>query len=470
MITIKVLSEDGWQNGELRYEQGKVLALDCDAEAIQPWVDCGDIEIVKAKDAVPEISPEEKIGEVVKDVITTANDKFLNILRALPQTASVKVRERVEDDPKGGFKGLWDFGKCVYEGGKPDRPDAEAAKRLRAYNAKAAGHMAENEPSEGGYLVPVEFRTNLMQTMLEKTIVRPRATFVPMRTNSVQMPALSDYDHRESGNGLCGAIRVYRPAEAGAKTASKPEFDRITLSLHKKIALTYVSEELLEDSPISIEPLLNRLFTEAIAWHDDNDFINGTGANMPLGVLNAPCLISVTRSTCGDAWLNYTDIVNMWSRLHPASMGNSVWFINNALLPYLYQLCYSCEDCTGSVITGTAAFMPGNGASDTPYNTLLGRPVIVTEHCPALGHVGDIILGDWSQYLIGGKTGGAPRLDSSIHLKFDYDETAFRAVLRDDGQPWWKSAMVPKHTTSNLATNNTLSPFITLTENATISA
>ncbi|GAG20299.1 unnamed protein product, partial [marine sediment metagenome] len=96
-----------------------------------------------------------------------------------------------------------------------------------------------------------------------------------------------------------------------------------------------------------------------------------------------------------------------------------------------------------------------------PYGTLFGRPVIVTEHCQTAGTSGDIILGDWSQYLIGGKTsGGAPKLDTSVHIKFDYDEVAFRAVLRNDGRPWWQSALTPKHGT------NTLGPFVALDSNA----
>jgi len=45
-----------------------------------------------------------------------------------------------------------------------------------------------------------------------------------------------------------------------------------------------------------------------------------------------------------------------------------------------------------------------------------------------------------------------------MHLSFNTDETAFRAVMRNDGQPWWKSTLTPKFDT------NTLSPFVTLND------
>jgi len=75
----------------------------------------------------------------------------------------------------------------------------------------------------------------------------------------------------------------------------------------------------------------------------------------------------------------------------------------------------------------------------------------------------DILLCDFSQYLIGGKAGRTgPQMDKSIHLKFDYDETAFRAVMRYDGQPWWSEPLTPKYPTGGTDNTDELSPFIAL--------
>ena len=88
--------------------------------------------------------------------------------------------------------------------------------------------------------------------------------------------------------------------------------------------------------------------------------------------------------------------------------------------------------------------------------SLLGSPLILTEHCPAVGDVGDIILGDYRQYLIGQKAAASITAATSIHLRFLTDETAFRFTLRMDGQPWEQSALTPKRGAQ------TLSSFVTL--------
>jgi HK97 family phage major capsid protein len=80
------------------------------------------------------------------------------------------------------------------------------------------------------------------------------------------------------------------------------------------------------------------------------------------------------------------------------------------------------------------------------------------EQCSTLGDKGDIILADFSQYLLIDK--GQMQNATSIHVKFVNDETAFRFVYRLDGQPMWNSALTP------YKGSDTLSPFVTLAERA----
>ena len=72
--------------------------------------------------------------------------------------------------------------------------------------------------------------------------------------------------------------------------------------------------------------------------------------------------------------------------------------------------------------------------------------------------MGDIVLADWSQYLIGGKPGAGIKFASSMHFYFNYDEMAYRFVLRYDGQPWWQTTLRPKHGGAGA----TMSPFVAL--------
>ena len=101
-------------------------------------------------------------------------------------------------------------------------------------------------------------------------------------------------------------------------------------------------------------------------------------------------------------------------------------------------------------------YMPAGGASESPYSTLFGRPVVPIEHCPTVGDTGDIMLCDFSKYKAIDK--GGMKSDISIHVRYVYDESCFRFVYRFDGQPVLSSATTPYKGT------NTVSHFVKLNE------
>ena len=107
---------------------------------------------------------------------------------------------------------------------------------------------------------------------------------------------------------------------------------------------------------------------------------------------------------------------------------------------------------------GMPVYLPANGISGAPFGTLLGRPIVPIEYCATLGTVGDVILADLSQYVMIEK--GGLQAETSIHVQFLTDETAYRFVYRVDGQPAWKDALTP------FKGNSTLSPFVALATRA----
>ncbi len=372
------------------------------------------------------------------------------------EAAAEKRFGRSSCDPfakKAGFKSMAHFCYDVYRAGRDGRGATEALKKWsKWYHTKPT--MQEADDEQGGYLVPTQFLATLLSNAQEAALIRPRATFIPMQTNRVEIPYVAE-SSREST--LFGGITIYRPAEGAQKTASKPKFGKVGLTLKKLIGLVDVTDELLEDSPISIEPMVNQMFGRALVFTEEEDFMNGTGVGQALGVINSPAVVSVAKEGGqAAATIVYANIVKMWSRLWPGSAGDAIWMANMGCFPQLATLNLAIG--TG----GSIAWMPSGGLSGKPYNTLMGRPLFLTEHCQALGTKGDIILADWSQYLIGGKAGSIISTASSMHLYFDYDKTVFRFVMRYDGQPWWASALTPKHGGAGAS----LSPFVSLTTRA----
>jgi len=351
-------------------------------------------------------------------------------------------------DPAGGFKDTAHFFRdIVMERGEYSHASAELQEWSKV--CKTAGYMEEGDLSQGGYLIPEQFLPALIERTLEEAIVRPRAQFYPMATNRLTIPV--DYDPDHSTNYF-GGITIYRTGEGGTKTVTNPVFKRISLTLHKLTGMIYITDEMLEDSPISVVPMIQNKFRQAISFVEDDDFLNGDGVNKALGALNSnnQAIVTVTAEEGQEAaTIVAENVIGMWSQLYPRCHAKAVWIANIECFPQL---------CKMSLAVGTGGipvYIPSNGLAQAPFGTLMGRPLILTEKCQALGTAGDIALIDFSQYAIGGKSGGI-RVAQSMHVRFATDEQAIRFVMRYDGQPTWLSSLTPKRG------SNSLSPYVVL--------
>ncbi len=395
-----------------------------------------------------------KLTEDVKASVEAQVKDLLKPNALKPFIDAAKVEDKGVD-PKGGFKNIAEFAQSVFRAEHKLRHGStlEIDKRLIAEPVeKAAGTPAihEYEPDYGGYLIPPEFRATLMEVAIQNSNIMKAAMLIPMASNTVNIPYVQGFDR--SGGLTFGGISFQWIEEEAALTGVRPKLGQIGMRLRKVAAMAYVSNEMLEDSPISIEPLFTRMFTEALAWNLDWVCLNGSGAGQPLGIYNSPCLISVDKETSQDATtILYENVLKMYARMWKKSAG--VWYANDNVLPQLGTMNLAVG------VGGGPVYIPAGGASATPYDMLFGKPIIFTEHCRALGALGDIYFTDFSQYLIGqkaGTAGGSVKFDSSMHLKFDYDQMAYRLTFRIDGQPWWPSAITPRYATE------TLSPFVAL--------
>ena len=346
---------------------------------------------------------------------------------------------------KDSFKS---FGEQIIAVMRAGSPSPYVDPRLRTSMRNAVTGLSEGIPSDGGFLIQPEFSSELLKRAYETGQVASRCRRIPVgdNANGLKINGI-DETSRVTGSRW-GGVRAYWIGEADDKTASKPKFRQIELSLKKLIGLCYATDELLQDAT-ALEAVMNQAFAEEFGFMLDDACINGTGAGQPLGVMNSPCLVSVAKEDAQLAdTVEYANIVKMWSRCYARGRTNAVWFINQDVEPQLFQM--------GIVVGmgGTPVYLPPGGASGQPYGTLFGRPVIAIEQCQTLGDAGDIILGDFSQYILIDK--GGVQSASSIHVRFVNDESVFRFVYRVDGQPIWNSALTP------FKGSNTLSPFVRL--------
>ena len=307
--------------------------------------------------------------------------------------------------------------------------------------------MAEGVPSTGGFIIPEQFAADIFDAALENEIVRPRATVHAMRHATLKVPATVIGDH--SSDGLYGGVTAQWTAEEGTFTVTEPTFRQMTLVARKLGCFAAVTSELGEDA-VAPAAHLQAIFAKALEFYMDKAFLKGTGAGQPLGVLNASCLIAVAKETGQSAdTIVYENLVNMLARLAPGSYNQSVWVCHVSTIPQLLTLTLSVG--TGGEHIRVLSETGGRW-------TMLGRPVVFTEKVEVLGDQGDILLADFTQYIIGLRA--ELRLESSIGPYFTTDRTAWRAVARVDGQPAWDEAMTLEDGTT------TVSPFVALAERA----
>jgi HK97 family phage major capsid protein len=300
---------------------------------------------------------------------------------------------------------------------------------------QAAAGGGEGTGTDGGFMVPTQFSADLLDASLEQEIVRPRALVRPMEYNSAYVSGFNTQDHSASIGGFSGVWQ----AEGTKFTAQKGLIRALVLTAQKLGVFAAATNELLSDSPF-YENELRNILIKAIGWYLDLAFLTGTGAGQPKGVLSDSALIVVNKES-GQAtgtlqWLNFA---GMYERLHPACVNNAAWVINQGCRKALLQLLQPVTNVAGQSMT---SWIPALRDGANGGFELLGLPVFFTEKVPAFSSQGDVLLADFSQYVVGLRK--EMTFDKSQHLYFDSDETAFRAILRADGRGRWSQAVQPK--------------------------
>lgn len=323
----------------------------------------------------------------------------------------------------------------------------KADSRLGLIMAAALG-SSEGVPSDGGFLLQQDFTTALLEATISGSELASRCRRIPIGpgANGLKAP-IKDETSRATGSRW-GGVQIYRANEAGTATAKKPKFGLIDTRLEKIIGICYLTDEIMTDVS-ALQAWVTMAFADEFDWVIDDEIMNGDGVGKCLGLLNAPALVTVAKETGQLAkTIQVENLDNMFSRMLARGLSKAAWFINQDVWPQLFGLT------RGTGLAGVPVFTPPNGIAGAPMGMIHGRPIVPIEQCQTLGTKGDIVFADLSQYLLIDK--GGVKQDVSIHVQFLTDETAFRFVVRINGEPLIRKAITPANGT------NTQSPFVAL--------
>jgi HK97 family phage major capsid protein len=311
------------------------------------------------------------------------------------------------------------------------------------YTTKSA--LAESSGITGGYIVPPEFAQQLTSTAAEDTFIRSRAFVQPMATATLQFPYLDVTTVQAAGiSPFFGGVVLNWTEEAQTRTETEPQFKMMELKAHELSGYAVSSNILLQDASFGLEKFLYTIFGKAIGWYEEFAFLQGNGVGKPLGMLNAPAALAITRNT-GGTFL-YADAAKMISRLLPSSQKRGIWVMH----PYVIEKAVQLADSSGRLV-----WVPNiGGAQEKVPGYLFNLPIFVSEKVPALGTKGDVMLLDPSLYVIGDRL--QIEVAASEHVNFLKNQMTWRVTERIDGQPWLDKPITLQDAAS------TVSPFVVL--------
>lgn len=293
--------------------------------------------------------------------------------------------------------------------------------------AVLAATGTEGLPSDGGFMVTAEVAGEIFTRAVEESVwLRVGARLEVMTSEEKIINALDDSDETDDAEAT---LKAAWTDEGGTATEQLVKVRQVKLKARKLLVLAAASNELVEDGTDYLQALELAL-SLAIAKKFDRSVLSGTGAGMPLGILNSPATIVVAKETQQpNATYVWENAVRMWSRLAPGSHERAWWLMHPTVLPQ--ALSMSLVIGTGGAIP-RAAFEAGG---PTGY-MLLGRPVLVTSRVKTLGTQGDVILVDPTQIAVGVRRGIA--IERSEHAFFGTDRLAVRGKFRGDALPLWE--------------------------------
>lgn len=273
--------------------------------------------------------------------------------------------------------------------------------------------LSEGVDTEGGFLVPEEFRATLLRLVETFGVARQWATVIPMRRDQLKIPRLTQ------------TVSIFWVGEGQPKPETQPAFDQLTMVVKKMAAIVIVSVELLEDASIAIANLIGTLFAEQVAAEEDRVVFSGdvAGAGDPFnGVLYEPGVVSVPMPTGNTAFTNVTadHLAEASGSVTTSALRGARYWMHRTI----WNILRTVKDVNGQyILQSPVGNQPG---------VLWGFPFTFVESMPDITQSAAdtpfIAFGNLRHYYIGDRT--RLTVQRSDHVRFIEDQVVLRAVER----------------------------------------
>lgn len=269
-------------------------------------------------------------------------------------------------------------------GGKPksgrasDEYKAAMLNALRTNFRQVSDVLSEGVDANGGYLVPEEYDSRLIDTLTKENIMRKLGHTIT-----------TSGEHKIN-------IAATKPAaawidEGGALSFGDATFAQINLDAHKLHVAVKVTEELLYDNAFGLESYIIEQFGKALSNAEEDAFLNGDGAGKPLGLFSDKGGGEVAVTAASATAITADEIINLVYSLKRPYRKNAKFIMNDQTIAALRKL----KDGNGTYL-----WQPSLQAGEV--DRLFGYEFYTSPYVPTIAAGKPIIaFGDFSYYNIG---------------------------------------------------------------------
>lgn len=249
---------------------------------------------------------------------------------------------------------------------------------LRSNFRNVSNVLQEGVDSDGGYLVPEEYDSRLIDVLTEENIFRGLATTITT-----------------SGERKIN-IAATKPAaawidEGEALTFGDATFAQINLDAHKLHVAVKVTEELLYDNAFNLESHIIDMFAKALSNAEEDAFLNGDGVGKPLGIFAETGGAEVGVTAAATNAITSDEIINLVYSLKRPYRKNAKFIMNDQTVAVIRKL----KDGNGNYL-----WQPSAQAGEP--DRLFGYEVLTSPFAPTMETGKSIIaFGDFKYYNIG---------------------------------------------------------------------
>ena len=270
--------------------------------------------------------------------------------------------------------------------------------------------LSEGSDTSGGFLVPDEFMTELIEALNEQNIFRQICRVVSTSREKLKVPVAT-------------AAGVANWVEENAQIPeSDSAFGQVILNAYKLGTMMRASTELIEDAAFNIQSYIAMEFARRIGTKEEEAFALGDGVGKPTGIFATTGGAGVGATASSATNITFDEVIDLFYSLKPPYRSKAGFVTNDSTLKGLRKL---------KSADGQYLWQPS--VKDKTPDTILGRPVYTSPFVPQIAAGASVIaFGDFSYYWI------ADRRDTRFKVlneKYaENDQIGFFATERVDGK------------------------------------